>query len=378
MVPLKKFACLLPIAFLGCQDITAPKSRSAATHAVLAPRVMTAAGGDPVQVDKVHVRLTLGASDSVVLDTTYAWALKAVALEVPVGKSFKLTLQGRNDDDPNGTWRWSGTRTGTVDSTDETVWADTVFIGQLAAPTLSAVSGSYQGSLEVNATAPAGASLRYTLDGTDPVAASPAWSAGRVVSSSAWLRVRAFLTQADGSVLVSQAAEANYAIVSTAVPQGPQVSPEGGVFQAAVPFTVTAPAGAVAEISRDGYSFAPVVGGLDTARYSQTVLVRSRSLDGLVTSPARAVSFTVDQPAVTPAVTFSEVGGTVRTSRLVSLRSAADSAAIQYSFDNRTWTDYKAAVRVTGSRSLVTLWARAHANGRALSPATSVSFYFDP
>jgi hypothetical protein len=189
---LKKFACLLPIAFLGCQDITAPKSRSAATRAVLAPRVMTAAGGDPVQVDKVHVRLTLGASDSVALDTTYAWALKAVALEVPVGKSFKLTLQGRNDDDPNGTWRWSGTRTGTVDTTDETVWADTVFIGQLAAPTLSAVSGSYQGSLEVNATAPAGASLRYTLDGTDPVAASPAWSAGRVVSSSAWLRVRAW------------------------------------------------------------------------------------------------------------------------------------------------------------------------------------------
>lgn len=377
MVPLKKLACLLPIALLGCQDITAPKSRGT-SRAVLAPRVMTAEGADPVQVDRVRVRLTLGASDSVALDTTYAWALKAVALEVPVGKTFKLTLQGRNDDDPAGTWRWSGTRTGTVDSTDETIWADTVFIAQLAAPTLSAVSGSYQSSIEVAATAPAGASLYYTLDGTDPTQASLPWTASRVVSSSAWLRVRAFLPQADGTLLVSQAAEANYALVASAVPQGPLVSPEGGVFQAVVPFTVTAPSGAVAEISRDGYTFSPVVGGADTVRYSQTLLVRSRSLDGLVTSPARAIPFTVNLPSVTPAVTFSEVGGTVRTSRLVSLRCAADSAAIQYSFDNKTWSDYVAPVRISGSRSLVTLWARALAKGRILSPSTSVSFYIDP
>jgi len=375
----KSLLLLLPLLTLGCQDITGSKSCGNASGKVfLAPRLMTAEGGDPAQVEFVHVKLLVGAKDSVVLDTTYSWARKSVSLEVPVGKSYQLTLQGRNTDDPTGTWRWSGTVKGVIDSTDETVWADTVFIAQLPMPALSVASGTYQTSVVLPVSTVENASVRCTLNGADPVATSPEWSNALTVKSTSWIRARAFRTLTDGTVLTSQAAERLYTITDKTVPVGPMLSQEGGTFTAPAAIAVSVASGLVAEVSRDGYSFTPVVNDSETISYSQTLLVRSRTLDGTVTSPVRAVNFLVKPATVTPAVTFSELGGSYRTSRLVGLASANSSAAIQYSWDGKTWIDYVAPVLVTDTKTLVTLRARAKATGLSLSPVSSVSFYIDP
>lgn len=375
----KSLLLLLPLLTLGCQDVTGPKSRANASGKVfLAPRLMTTEGVDPAQVEFVHVKLLVGARDSVVLDTTYSWARKSVSLEVPVGRSYQLTLQGRNTDDPTGTWRWSGSVKGVVDSIDETIWADTVFIAQLPTPPLAVATGTYQTSVELPVSAVDGATVRCTLDGSDPTVLSPEWTAPLSVKSTRWLRARAFRTLADGTVLTSQAAERLYTVTDKAVPVGPMLSQEGGTFTVPTAVAVSVASGLVAEVSRDGYSFTPVVNDSETISYSQTLLVRSRTLDGTLASPVRAVSFLVKPATVTPAVTFSELGGSYRTSRLVGLASANSAAAIQYSWDGKTWIDYVAPVLVTDIKTLVTLRARAKATGLSLSPVSSVSFYIDP
>jgi len=376
---LKKSLLLLPLLILGCQDVTGLKSHGNASGKVfLAPRLMTAEGVDPAQVEFVHVKLLVGSKDSVVLDTTYSWLRKSVSLEVPVGKSYQLMLQGRNTDDPAGTWRWSGSVKGVIDSTDETVWADTVFIVQLPMPTLTVATGTYKTSVDLPVSTVEGATVRYTLGGGDPVNSSSEWSKAIAVKSTGWIRARAFRTLTDGTVLASRAAEHLYTITDKTVPAGPMLSQEGGSFKAPVTIGVSVASGLVAEVSRDGYSFTPVVNDSETISYSQTLLVRSRTLDGTVTSPVRAVSFVVKPATVTPAVTFSELGGNYRTSRLVGLSSANSTAAIQYSWDGKTWIDYVAPVLVTDTKTLVTLRARAKATDLSLSPVSSVSVYIDP
>lgn len=376
---MKKSILLLPLLILGCQDVTGSRPRGNASGKVfLAPRLMTAEGVDPAQVEFVHVKLVVGAKDSVVLDTTYSWARKSVSLEVPVGQAYRLTLQGRNADDPDKTWRWSGSVKGVVDSTDETVWADTVFIAQLPMPTLSVATGTYKTSVDLPVSAVEGATVRYTLGGADPVTSSSEWSKAVAVKSTGWIRARAFRTLTDGTVLASQAAERLYTITDKSVPAGPMLSQEGGTFKAPVTIGVSVASGLVAEVSRDGYSFTPVVNDSETISYSQTLLVRSRTLDGTVASPVRAVSFVVKPATVTPAVTFTDLGGNYRTSRLVGLVSANASAAIQYSWDGKTWIDYVAPVLVTDTKTLVTLRARAKAADLSLSPVSSVSVYIDP
>jgi hypothetical protein len=384
---LKKLALILPVLFLGCEDVTGIRTvKSVKSGKVaLAPRVMDAQGADPAQVELVHVRLTIGVKDSVVMDTTYPWALKAVSLEVPVGQPYQLLLQGRNADDPKDVWRWSGAVKNTIDSTDETIWADTLFISQIKAPAFTAAAGTYQTSVNAGVSALAGDVLRFTTDGTDPTPLSAELTSTTSVKTTSWLRVRAFRTLAGGVVLASQAAEGLFTITDKAVPQAPSLSIngsmiDGGSFVVPTEVSIAAPAGAVAEYSRDGFSFSPVSMGKDTIRYSQTLLVRSSASNGSgVISPARAVTFHVAPANVTPAVTFSELGGTYRTSRLVGMNCAKPGASIQYSWDGVNWMDYVAPVLVSEKKTLVTLRARAKAGDLLYSsPISSVSFYIEP
>ncbi|MFI7588840.1 CotH kinase family protein [Spongisporangium articulatum] len=69
----------------------------------------------------------------------------------------------------------------------------------LAAPTLSQPGGLYDAPFTVSATGPAGATLRYTIDGSEPTAASPVMPAGLAMKTSGSLRVAAFATGAISS-----------------------------------------------------------------------------------------------------------------------------------------------------------------------------------
>lgn len=78
----------------------------------------------------------------------------------------------------------------------------------MASPTVSVASGLYAGAQSVTLSGPAGATIRYTLDGSVPTEASPVYTGPITISSSSSLRASAF---ADGA-LPSLPVTASYAI----------------------------------------------------------------------------------------------------------------------------------------------------------------------
>ena len=92
--------------------------------------------------------------------------------------------------------------------------------GTLATPTAYPPAGSYLAAQSVTLSGPPGGTVRYTLDGTEPTALSPAYTAPVTVASTLVLKARAFLTDwAPSATLV-----AAYTIGAEAVPPSIQVS----------------------------------------------------------------------------------------------------------------------------------------------------------
>ena len=91
----------------------------------------------------------------------------------------------------------------------------------VATPILTPPAGIYQRSVTVSATSPTpGATLRYTLDGSDPTATSPASVGSLLLAANGTLKVRAFKTNmldsvvatAAYTILVQQAATPTFSI----------------------------------------------------------------------------------------------------------------------------------------------------------------------
>ncbi len=74
----------------------------------------------------------------------------------------------------------------------------------LSAPTLSVSSGFYAAAQTVTMTGPAGAEIRYTLDGSEPTAGSTLYAGPVTVSSSASLRAAAFAAGRLPSLITTQ------------------------------------------------------------------------------------------------------------------------------------------------------------------------------
>jgi len=386
---MKRFLPLASVFLFACQD-QAVLTGAVNDHVTLAPRLMDAQGASPAVVQSVHVHLTVGkpgATGYLDKDTTVAWESKSLSLAVPVGQSYTLLMQGRNSDDPAGCWRWSGQKSDSIGATDEVVQADTLFIASLSTPSLTTAAGSYQGSVEVGAKGTQGASLRYTVDGTNPGPKLSSELSGSVIlKSTGWFRVRSFRTLSDSTVLCSPAAEALYTIVSGALPAAPTVTPDGGTFARPTRIAITPPSGAKAYVSYDGYTFLPVSGDSLTVDRTESLFLRSQTtaLEG----PVRTVSFVVDLDSnatgtsVTQAVTFGLPGGTYRSSQLVALSCATSGARIRYSFvaepKDGDWTDYNSPILISQTNTLVTLYAQAISTGRMISPITKMTYFLQP
>jgi Chitobiase/beta-hexosaminidase C-terminal domain len=382
---MKRFLPLVSLAFIACQNDTiltvAPRD-----HVALAPRLMDAQGAMPAVVQNVHILLTVGKPGTtgyMVKDTTVSWESKSLSLAVPVGQRYTLLMQGRNQDDPDSCWRWSGLKSDSIGVTDEVVQADTLFISNISAPTLTAIGGSYSGSVEVNAKGPQGAVLRYTIDGTNPGPKSTALTSPVILKSTSWFRVRSFVTQADGTVLCSPASEAKYTIVAGSLPAAPTVTPDGGTFTRPTNIAITAPSGTMAYVSYDGYTFLPISG--DSLKVDRTETLFLRSQATALESAVRVVNFVVDLDSnttgasVTQAVTFGLPGGTYRSSQLVPLACATNGAQIRYSFatapTSGDWIDYTTPILIDQTNRLVTLSVQAMSSGRSISPITKMAYF---
>jgi alpha-tubulin suppressor-like RCC1 family protein len=96
--------------------------------------------------------------------------------------------------------------------------------GTLAPPAFSPAPGTYVTSVAVSLTAHPGATIRYTLNGSDPTVASPVYSAPLVLSATTVVKARAF----HPDYTTSPAASGTFSIQVAA----PTFTPEAGTYAA--------------------------------------------------------------------------------------------------------------------------------------------------
>ena len=115
-----------------------------------------------------------------------------------------------------------GFRAGWVDSAIASA-SYTFNFGTLNTPTATPASGTYQTPQTVVLTADAGASIRYTLDGSDPTEASPPFSGALAIGVTITLKARAFRTDYTPSGILT----APYVIDTTSgIPPGETPPPD--------------------------------------------------------------------------------------------------------------------------------------------------------
>lgn len=373
---------LLPIIallFAGCQE--AGTSLGSAATVQLAPRLATVQGRYPAQVDSVHVRLVV-AKDTVV-DAIYPWSLKQIpGLAVATGAHFELLLQGKVADDPAACWRWSGIDTGTTSINDESILADTVHVDTVGTPALSAASGAYSSAISVKINqADASGVVRYTTDGTGPTGVSDVAQTVPVKTETS-LRVRAFRTLANNVVLCSPMVEGSYQINSK-VPARPTVDTISKTSWGGYTIRLTPPSGAAAQIlTGNDVNFHPTKGDTFSITASQKVRIRSQVGDSL-SSPDSLYTFEVHRQdgAVTPAVLFSQAGGTYHSSQTIALSCASSDAKITYTIGGVSAT-YSSPILISmetykGKSVTITAWANSSAYGSA-SSVSSLKLYLVP
>ena len=140
------------------------------------------------------------------------------------------------------------TRAGWV-SSDIVAGTYWVTLPAMAAPTISPPAGTYATQRVVAITSPeSGASIRYTLDGTDPTAQSPLYLRALGVGQPMTVKARVFKAgHSAGAVAAS-----TFTITQTGLSVAPTMTPAGGRFTTQQVVTVTGPAGATLRYTTTG------------------------------------------------------------------------------------------------------------------------------
>jgi hypothetical protein len=242
-----------------------------------------------------------------------------------------------------------------------------------AAPTFSPAAGTYTGTQSVSlSSATAGATIRYTTNGSDPTGASPAYSTPLSVAASGTLKA---LAQATGYT-DSSIASAAY-VINAPVAAAPTASPAAGTYTSvqSVSLSSTTPASTI-RYTTDGsapngsssvYSTALSVGTTQTIR-------AYAAASGYTDSSIADHAYTINLPqAATP--TCSPAAGTYSSTQSVALSSATSGATIRYTTNGTDPTSgstvYSSAVSVP---STMEIRSYATASGYTDSAIASCSY----
>jgi M6 family metalloprotease-like protein len=203
--------------------------------------------------------------------------------------------------------------------------------GPVDKPTFSPAEGTFTSSqgVMISCNMPE-ATIRYTMDGTDPNANSPTISSGSsiVIKKSLTLKAKAWKT----SWASSEIQRASYTITVAT----PTISPDGGLFTTAQNVTVScATQGATIRYTTDGTNpnpGSPIVASGSTIPVNATLTLKVKAWKtGCVTSPVKSSSFTITGTVSKPA--FSPVAGTYGTAQSVMISCATVGATIRYTTD---------------------------------------------
>jgi alpha-tubulin suppressor-like RCC1 family protein len=219
---------------------------------------------------------------------TYTGAVTVTLSTITPGVTMLYTTNGV---DPPG----PGTLSGTTVTADRTMtikaratragWTDSAVasgtyamtMGTVATPTFAPAPGSYAGAQTVTlSSATSGATIRYTLDGSDPAFTSLIYTGPIAVASSQTVKARAYKLD----WLVSGAASGTYTIGSGAAADPPLLSPPSGRYANGLRVTVTSPmAGTTIRYTTNGIDPVdtdPVVASGTTVQVERSMRLKAR------------------------------------------------------------------------------------------------------
>jgi alpha-tubulin suppressor-like RCC1 family protein len=161
--------------------------------------------------------------------------------------------------------------------------------GTVATPTISPATGTYSSlTLATITDATTGATIRFTLDGTDPTSASPRYQYPMVLTGTTTLKAKAFLVGFTESAI----ATATFTIDPSGQSARPKITPAGGWFDTKQGLTITATAGATVRYTLTGVdpttSDPEVPGGGLTIDRSRLLKVRAWETGMTASAVARA------------------------------------------------------------------------------------------
>lgn len=211
---------------------------------------------------------------------------------------------------------------------------------QVFTPPAGTYSSAQVVSINTNTT-PAGATIRYTLDGSDPIASSPIYTAGIPLGldSNTTIKVRAFAA----NWIDSQIYSATYQITGQVAFQSPVFSPLSGTYHtAAIQVTVnsTVQSGTTIRYTTDGTeptsTSALYDGGIELTQLNatHTVKVKAFKADWIPSETQEAVYYLTGQVLLTTAP-FNPAPGTYTTAQSITIEQPVlpVNAVIRYTTD---------------------------------------------
>jgi hypothetical protein len=214
-----------------------------------------------------------------------------------------------------------------------------------ATPVFLPPAGTYSTDQSVAITCPTpGATIYYTIDGSDPTTVSTVyWAPISVAGDGTTVTIKAMALKA--GLTDSPVASATYTIVYAQTVATPTYSPVAGTYSADQAVTIScATSGATIHYTTDGSipTAASVVytGPISVAGNGVTVTIKAMALKaGLTDSAVATATYTIVYTQVVATPTFSPAAGTYSANQAVTISCATSGATIYYTTDGTTPTN---------------------------------------
>lgn len=360
----------------------------------------TVTSGGTVNIDQTTtlkaIAVKSGLSDSNVAAETYTLALpsvgfspaqgtydtnQSVSLSSSVtGTTIRYTTDGSavTESSPTYSSAIATSQTTTVKAKSwKTSWtesgqASSAYTHKVGTPAFTPTPGAFTSSQTVTVTTTtSGATLHYTLDGSDPTETSPVVASGSTVTvgESATLKVKGWKAGWSTSDLTVGLYSISLGTVTT-----PTILPDGASYTAAqmVTLATTTPE-AVIRYTLDGTDptwYSPQYRGAFALNASATVKAKAFRRD-FTPSGIASEAYTITLASTVEPVTMSPPPGAYATTRSVTLATATSGATIYYTTDGDepTTSDTAYSAALTMDRTTV-LKAKAFKTGSTASPVT--------
>ncbi|MGD0978849.1 MAG: chitobiase/beta-hexosaminidase C-terminal domain-containing protein [Candidatus Bathyarchaeia archaeon] len=258
---------------------------------------------------------------------------------------------------------------------------EVLYIFKVATPTFSPPAGTYASSQSVTVScATSGATITYTVDGSEPTSSSTAYSSPVSVSVTTTIKAKAF----NSGMTDSDTASATYTIN---IPPGkvatPTFSPSAGTYTSSQSVTVScATSGATIRYTADGSeptSSSTVYSSPVSVSVTTTIKAKA-FMSGMTDSDTASATYTINIPVKVATPTFSPPAGTYSSAQSVTVRCDTSGATIGYTTDgsepSSASTVYSGPILVDSGT--LTVKAEAFKSGMTDSDTATATYTINP